>query len=425
MKNINSDDMVTVLLTAKFPWDKVNEAFIESEIGYHKNPVFIFPSRNRRGEPKRDIPDNCVAYAVGKHGSGIFSLIFSLISILWCKQWWEEVTILKKSGKMRPYTFALLVNFAWISLLACRNAKKHLLRNGVDRNQRIVFYAHWLYDPAFTALLLQKHFPNSIVVSRNHRYDIYEQYARDKYIPMRTLFVREISHHFPENGDGYKYLVNTHGIAKDKITIARLAARDYGIAVSSNRDVLRIVSCSYVVGVKRIPLLIEALSQIGDIPIRWTHFGSGPLFDESTELADSLLSPVKNIKYEWKGAVPNPEIMAYYKDNPFHLFINVSESEGVPVSIMEALSFGIPVIATAVGGVSEIIESGVNGKLLPQYVSSAEIAENVKYFWNVSDDDYVNYRKNARKIWEKMSNAEVVYPEFVDCIQKLANSIDR
>ena len=35
---------------------------------------------------------------------------------------------------------------------------------------------------------------------------------------------------------------------------------------------------------------------------------------------------------------------------PYHVFLNVSSSEGVPVSIIEAMSFGIPCIATNVGG---------------------------------------------------------------------------
>ena len=43
------------------------------------------------------------------------------------------------------------------------------------------------------------------------------------------------------------------------------------------------------------------------------------------------------------------------------MFINLSSSEGIPVSIMEAQSFGIPVIATNVGGSGEIVvsETGV------------------------------------------------------------------
>ena len=47
--------------------------------------------------------------------------------------------------------------------------------------------------------------------------------------------------------------------------------------------------------------------------------------------------------------------------NDFDLFVNMSLSEGIPVSIMEAISFGIPIIATNVGGNAEIVndETGV------------------------------------------------------------------
>lgn len=41
----------------------------------------------------------------------------------------------------------------------------------------------------------------------------------------------------------------------------------------------------------------------------------------------------------------------------------MSDSEGIPVSIMEAMSFGIPVIARNVGGMSEIVNEE-NGLLL-------------------------------------------------------------
>ena len=43
--------------------------------------------------------------------------------------------------------------------------------------------------------------------------------------------------------------------------------------------------------------------------------------------------------------------------NYIDALINVSESEGLPFSMMEAISFGIPVIGTNVGGVKEIINN--------------------------------------------------------------------
>ena len=48
-------------------------------------------------------------------------------------------------------------------------------------------------------------------------------------------------------------------------------------------------------------------------------------------------------------------MLDYYKNNIIDIFINLSASEGIPVSIMDAISFGIPCIATNVGGTGEIV----------------------------------------------------------------------
>ena len=61
------------------------------------------------------------------------------------------------------------------------------------------------------------------------------------------------------------------------------------------------------------------------------------------------------------------------------MFINVSSTEGIPVSIMEAMSFGIPVIATAVGGTPEIVNNE-NGYLLSKDPSAKELAEVIQNF---------------------------------------------
>lgn len=53
--------------------------------------------------------------------------------------------------------------------------------------------------------------------------------------------------------------------------------------------------------------------------------------------------------------------MFCYSEHPVDVFINLSTNEGVPVSIMEAISFDIPIVATDVGGTSEIVtdETGI------------------------------------------------------------------
>jgi colanic acid/amylovoran biosynthesis glycosyltransferase len=47
------------------------------------------------------------------------------------------------------------------------------------------------------------------------------------------------------------------------------------------------------------------------------------------------------------------------------VFVMTSFAEGVPVVLMEALAAGVPAVATAIAGISELIEQGVTGLLVP------------------------------------------------------------
>ena len=56
------------------------------------------------------------------------------------------------------------------------------------------------------------------------------------------------------------------------------------------------------------------------------------------------------------------EIVQYLGESD--IFVLPSFAEGVPVSIMEAMACGIPVVATFVGGVAELVENEINGLLV-------------------------------------------------------------
>jgi glycosyltransferase involved in cell wall biosynthesis/GT2 family glycosyltransferase len=81
--------------------------------------------------------------------------------------------------------------------------------------------------------------------------------------------------------------------------------------------------------------------------------GTGPLFSEMTKLS----SDITNIKL--LGRVENNlEFL-----NSIDLLINTSSIEGIPLTAMEAISQGVPVIAPNIGGMSELIIDGRNGFL--------------------------------------------------------------
>lgn len=54
-----------------------------------------------------------------------------------------------------------------------------------------------------------------------------------------------------------------------------------------------------------------------------------------------------------------------------HLFVLASHDEGVPVALMEAMACGLPAVATAVGGVRELVTDGADGILVPPREPSA------------------------------------------------------
>ena len=80
--------------------------------------------------------------------------------------------------------------------------------------------------------------------------------------------------------------------------------------------------------------------------------------------------------------------------------------------MMEAASFGIPIVSTDVGGVREIVESGYNGQLLGERASADEFADFIKRYYDMDKSERDFYRENSRKLWERSFNAGKAYPDY-------------
>ncbi|WP_180272189.1 glycosyltransferase [Actinomyces ruminis] len=98
--------------------------------------------------------------------------------------------------------------------------------------------------------------------------------------------------------------------------------------------------------------------------------------------------------------------------SPRHLLVNVSASEGVPVSIMEALSAGIPVVATDVGGTGELVRTGSNGILLPADPTPQQVRDAIEQIAGLDEDTYAELRAGARRTWEEHCDARALYTRF-------------
>ncbi len=122
------------------------------------------------------------------------------------------------------------------------------------------------------------------------------------------------------------------------------------------------------------------------------------------------------VKYKFLGRIPNKKILEFYDEHKVDCFIMPSENEGLPVSIMEAESAGIPIVATDVGGIREMIDG--NGVLLSSNPSAEDIANAVIRLLSVSDTEKSSMRAKSNEIWKKHFDAKDNSKAFVKFIEE-------
>ncbi len=182
--------------------------------------------------------------------------------------------------------------------------------------------------------------------------------------------------------DVRRFLAGRLGIAPDRIRVVPngvpLEEEPPQERVSALRDSLRLGRDSRVVGtvgslypVKGHRYLIDAAPRV---VLRFPHavfliVGRGGLQEELEAQAHRV------------GVAPRLRFLGH-RDDVRHLlaicdvFVLPSLSEGMPLALLEAMAAGVPVVATRVGGVSEVMEDGKTGLLVPPGDSHA-LAESI------------------------------------------------
>ena len=119
------------------------------------------------------------------------------------------------------------------------------------------------------------------------------------------------------------------------------------------------------------------------------------------ELADK-----KNITYEFKGYLDSNQIRKVYEEEKIDGFITTSSTEGgCPVTIQEAMSYGVPIIGTDVGGITEMIDE--NGFLLPTNPAPEEVAEIIKKLFNMGEEEREQLSRKAYETWKNKFDISV------------------
>jgi len=406
-----------VLVTAHFPYGS-SETFLESELpilakNFEQIEILTFLVK---GE-KRKIPANCTVTDISIKESnfmaylGIFSVLF-----------WKEIFTIKLIYR-KKISLGILKTML-ISLMRAKNIAS-FINLKIQNKQDHIYYSYWCDDSALALAILNKE-NNKLLktVTRSHGWDVYFEVSDYNYLPFRHFIHEQLSQIFPISEKGKKYMEEIWKV-QGKITVSRLGTsspplegeQGGGHLFNSIKksDVFTIVSCSNLIPLKRVPLIIEALSLIENKSIHWIHFGDGPEEQFLKELAHKKLK--HNITYNFKGRIANIEVLEFYKINTPQVFINVSSSEGIPVSIMEAMSFGIPCIGTDVGGNGEIIVDSSNGILLQSNPNIIDVKNAILEITSKTPEQYIEISKNAFQTWKNLYNSETNYTNFTKLIR--------
>ena len=276
----------------------------------------------------------------------------------------------------------------------------------------IVIYSYWFYDAAMAGALfaekLRAQGKTVRLISRAHGFDAFPERSPYQYLPFRRFLLNRYDAVRPCSPAAARAVRDAYSARAKKVRVSFLGTVDHGCPFGSRGPVFHVVSCSYLVPVKRLTLLMEALGKT-TIPVRWTHIGGGPQEAEIRAAAQTL---PENVQWELTGPMPNEELMAFYGSTPVSCLVNVSSSEGLPVSLMEACSFGIPCIATEVGGTPEVVHDGVTGFLLGKNPKAADIAAAIEKMSRLPEEQYSAMCRAARRLWEDKFNADRNYEKF-------------
>lgn len=285
--------------------------------------------------------------------------------------------------------------------------------------EQIVFYTYWFNEATTAASLISKNRSNYRVLTRAHGIDLYEELYWN-YLPLRRLTLSFVDSVCLVSNHAYNYLSNKYPKYKNKYYIYGLGTiKPSNLASKSTDNILRIVSCSGLIPIKRVDLILSGLSYFAKTykhNIQWHHIGDGPLKNNIQERINHL--DTNNLKCTLLGDLDNEVVLNYYKWNPVDVFITTTMTEGGrPVSIQEAQSFGIPTVATRVGGIPEIVNKQ-NGILLSEDPSPIEIS-NAIYSLISNPQNFEMMRLKARQNWEINFNEKINFPRFVNHLRTL------
>lgn len=412
-----------ILFSYKFPYEPPTEQFLSDELPYHvseNRDVWIVPYANlidtsviRENQALRR--DNIIVKRLKRNNrfvelvTGVKHILCHQISFLTdCIRAFTSGGVSSQSG------LKIVIQYYIQAGSLYQQFQKQLPLKRIKEYNRVLLYSYWLNPSAcaiglFKQYLLRKGLKEVVAISRAHgQNDLYLPFKNKTFRPESKFLSKKIDCIYAISEAGILHLANS-GI--NNVKLARLGVICMGRPPLLNTNkVFTIVSCSVINANKRVNLIAEVVSRIRT-PIKWVHFGDGEQKGDLIEWCK--INMPDNVNWNISGWVANNDVLEYYKNETPDLFINLSRIEGIPVSIMEAMSFGIPCVATNVGATNEIVINRANGFLIESECKIDHVADAISDY---IEKHTIEMRTRAFDTVNDLFNAEKNYLSFADVV---------
>ncbi|MDT3767211.1 glycosyltransferase [Gleimia hominis] len=406
-------NQLVLVLTDFFPYE-VGEEFFEQEIGYLADAVdevLCVPMRAHKPDRQtRALPKNASAVLPDRPFSDnkwVTAGAYLPKLMATCPE------LVDWSNWRKPEWIMMDIRFGTHALEVYDRVSKALKGKDFSQYSSVVLYSYWFYTGVAVAQQLKENEFKGVpvtIMSRAHAYDVDEDDSPRGYLPARPYLMQVVNRVCAISNYSEEILKRRVPQLANKVAVRRLGVPQARRVRRTRKAPFWIVSCSHLADYKRIELLIESLAVLESwgYRFRWTHVGER---DQAKIAAKQALVKELGIRneVEFTGYIPNEQARALYANPDMSLFVNSSTGEGVPVSIMEAQAYGLPVVATSSGGTAEIVHDQSNGVVVPVDCTAEDFAQAIRQVIDSDDEQYQSMCIAAHDTWDAMSNAKRQY----------------
>lgn len=354
---VDSSRDTLVLLTQAYPFGRKSETFLDAELPILARSfarVIVVPSAREDGSRSLPVGVRCETFlADASRRDAQHELLRQLR-----RSALQYGRAIANEGSAKAYVFhpKTFIGSIGKNVLKYKLLKEFIRSEGL---QSAVFYDYWFDNSTLALSWLRREGVVDRAVARAHGYDLYDNRRAGGAVPFRRFKLESLDRVLTISSHGFEYLAAKHPRARSKLSVSRLGVEAQTMGQRARGSEPLIVSCASLHPSKRVEMIPSVLERIGG-QLRWVHFGDGPSMGDVRRAAQMLPD---RVSWRLEGHVSHADLLEYYQQNKVDLFVSLSASEGLPVSIMEAISFGVPVLAVGVDGVPEIVTAST-GRLV-------------------------------------------------------------